>query len=59
MWCQYFQGSEDDLVDRYYRASQIYGAHEIVRVCADNPFILASEIDRLAIKFRTSGVTRI
>tara|TARA_B100000674_G_C37798110_1_gene895068 strand:+ start:365 stop:1069 length:705 start_codon:yes stop_codon:yes gene_type:complete len=50
-----FRGSEDDLVDRYYRASQIYGAHEIVRVCADNPFILASEIDRLAIKFRISG----
>ena len=49
-----FRGSEDDLVDRFYCASQIYGAHEIVRVCADNPFILASEIDRLAIKFRAS-----
>ena len=43
-----FRGSENDLVDRYYQAATQVGADQIVRVCADNPLICASEIDRLA-----------
>ena len=42
-----FRGSETDLVDRYYEAAKYVGADRIVRVCADNPLICASEIDRL------------
>jgi len=42
-----FRGSEMDLVDRYYQAAKQAGADQIVRVCADNPLICASEIDRL------------
>ncbi len=42
-----FRGSETDLVERYYLAAQQAGADQIVRVCADNPLICASEIDRL------------
>ena len=42
-----FRGSENDLVDRYYRAAKINSADEIIRICADNPLICASEIDRL------------
>jgi len=42
-----FRGSETDLVERYYQAAQQSGADQIVRVCADNPLICASEIDRL------------
>jgi spore coat polysaccharide biosynthesis protein SpsF len=42
-----FRGSENDLVDRYYQAAKNVSADEIVRVCADNPLICASEIDRL------------
>ena len=54
MALRYLGGSENNLVDRFYCAAKIYGAHEIVRVCADNPFILASEIDRLVVQFRAS-----
>jgi len=42
-----FRGSETDLVARYYQAAKQYGVTELVRVCADNPLICASEVDRL------------
>ena len=42
-----FRGNEMNLVERYYQAAKRTGANQIVRVCADNPFICASEIDRL------------
>ena len=41
------RGSENDLVDRFYRVAQKVDAQKIIRVCADNPFICASEVDRL------------
>jgi len=42
-----FRGSETDLVDRFYQTAKQYQARKVVRVCADNPLICASEIDRL------------
>jgi len=42
-----FRGSETDLVDRFYQAAKHYQANTIIRICADNPLISASEIDRL------------
>jgi len=42
-----FRGSETDLVDRFYQAAKQYQASNVVRICADNPLICASEIDRL------------
>lgn len=42
-----FRGNETDLVDRYYKVAKAISAEEIVRICADNPLICASEIDRL------------
>jgi len=42
-----FRGSEINLVDRYYKAAKLTSADEVVRICADNPLICASEIDRL------------
>lgn len=44
---QVFRGSEDDVVARYWGVAQSCGANQIVRVCADNPFVSGSEIDRL------------
>ena len=42
-----FRGSETDLVDRFYQAAKQYQADNIIRICADNPLICGSEIDRL------------
>ena len=42
-----FRGSENNLVDRFYKAAKLTSANEIIRICADNPLICASEIDRL------------
>lgn len=42
-----FRGSEMNLVDRYYHAAKKTQADQVVRICADNPLICASELDRL------------
>ena len=42
-----FRGSENNLVDRFYQAANLSSANEVVRICADNPLICASEIDKL------------
>ena len=43
----YFAGSEKDVLGRFNEASNLYKSTNIVRVCADNPFIDYVEIDRL------------
>tara|TARA_B110000008_G_C16969904_1_gene563505 strand:+ start:24 stop:734 length:711 start_codon:yes stop_codon:yes gene_type:complete len=42
-----FRGSESDVVQRFYQAANYTSASKIVRICADNPLICSSEIDRL------------
>jgi spore coat polysaccharide biosynthesis protein SpsF len=42
-----FSGSENDLVDRYYRAAMAYHADIIVRIPADNTTPQPEEIDRI------------
>lgn len=46
-----FMGSENDLIDRYYQAAKKYDAQVVVRLCADNPLIHASEVDRIIERF--------
>lgn len=41
-----YRGSENDLVDRFYHAAKQYSADIVVRVCADNPLIHPTEVDR-------------
>lgn len=49
-----FRGSENDVLGRYHGAAEAHGAATVVRVCADNPLICASEIDRL-VEFFSEG----
>ena len=42
-----FQGSEDDVLLRFYEAGKKYHATQVVRICADNPLIWGGAIDEL------------
>lgn len=42
-----FRGSENDLIERIYGAAKRHKATLICRLCADNPLIEPSEIDRI------------
>ena len=46
-----FRGSETDVLDRFYQAAKTYNAGQVVRICADNPFVSATEIDKLVVHF--------
>lgn len=50
-----FRGSEEDVLGRMVAAARAYGAGTVVRVCADNPFVSGSEIDRLIDFFATDA----
>lgn len=47
-----FRGSESDVLERFVGAARLTAAEQVVRVCADNPFIDPGEIDRLIRYFR-------
>jgi spore coat polysaccharide biosynthesis protein SpsF len=40
-------GSEDNVLDRYYKAAKNYNCEAIVRICSDNPFVDSDEINHL------------
>ncbi len=42
-----FRGSEDDVLDRYYRILLKYKPTHVVRICADSPLVDPFEIDRI------------
>jgi spore coat polysaccharide biosynthesis protein SpsF len=42
-----FRGSEDNVLDRYYRCTEQYRFYQIIRMTADNPFTDIGELDRL------------
>ncbi|HWO06970.1 MAG TPA: glycosyltransferase family protein [Candidatus Paceibacterota bacterium] len=43
----YYRGSEEDVLSRYWSASQRFNSKIIVRATSDNPFIDVLEMDRL------------
>lgn len=47
-----FRGSELDVLDRFAAAADHYKADDILRICADNPFICPTEIDRLVMYYK-------
>jgi spore coat polysaccharide biosynthesis protein SpsF len=51
-WCKknsvlYFRGSEDNVLERYYLASEYYKADNIIRATGDNPLVEPYFADRL------------
>lgn len=56
MGVESFAGSENDVLDRYYRAAKKYGAKIIVRITSDCPLIGPEIIDRAIKSFLESKV---
>lgn len=52
---QFFRGSENDVLKRFYLANQHYQAENIVRITADSPFICPEIIDELIEEFDKKG----
>ena len=48
------RGSEFDVLSRLYNAALESNADQVVRICADSPFVSACEVDRLIDFFQTS-----
>jgi len=49
------QGSEDDVLDRFYCAAERYGADVIVRITGDCPFVDAELVDHIIDVFQSSS----
>ncbi|MBN1871045.1 MAG: glycosyltransferase family protein [Candidatus Omnitrophica bacterium] len=50
-----YRGSEDDVLDRYYRCAREYDAKHIARITADCPLIDPSVIDRVSEEYLKSS----
>jgi len=51
----FFRGSENDVLDRYYQAAHEYHAQTIVRITSDCPLIEPTLVDRIIEKFFALG----
>ena len=51
-----FQGSENDVLDRYYQAAKPYQPDNVVRITGDCPLIDAELVDQVIAAYKTQGV---
>jgi glutamate-1-semialdehyde 2,1-aminomutase len=51
-----FQGSENDVLDRYYQAAKMYNADIVVRITGDCPLIDAEVVDTVIKVYKSSNV---
>lgn len=51
----YFRGSHEDVLDRYYQAAKHFGAEHICRITADCPLIDPAVIDETAKQYLAGG----
>jgi spore coat polysaccharide biosynthesis protein SpsF (cytidylyltransferase family) len=52
----YFRGSENDVLERYWKCAKSFNAKTIVRITSDDPFKDPSIIDKAVLTFNTSDV---
>jgi len=50
-----FPGSELDVLDRFYRASQVYGADPVLRITADCPLVDPELVEKLLGMYRSGS----
>jgi spore coat polysaccharide biosynthesis protein SpsF len=55
----FYRGSEDDVMDRYYQAAKRYNAEHIMRLTADCPLIVPDICDSIANAYFENGVDYI
>ena len=54
-----FQGSENDVLDRYYQASVIYNPDIVVRITGDCPLVDPEIVDMIIKKYKSENVDYI
>ncbi|MDD4611359.1 MAG: glycosyltransferase family protein [Patescibacteria group bacterium] len=52
----YFRGSEDDVLDRYYQAAKKFEAKNIIRITGDCPLLDPEIVDKIINIYKESGV---
>lgn len=52
---KYYRGSENDVLDRYYKSAKIFNADIIVRLTSDNPIVDGNFIDLVISAYKNSS----